>query len=376
MSNNTTNISNISDIINNTIEDPNYDFMNASNFFTGSDDSFRLVIIIYIFISFLLNSVILFTICSYKRRKEFSITGLLTWNILLINFFHTLFYMLNWLIKNELTETILDNGQSVNIGGLLLGNPNNFGICKIQAFFLITLSISQDIIINIFFVHISLKGKKANSHFFTLTLIIAGYIFPSGLSVIFYHLDILGISDKFCYFSKYSFNISQNKVEYFKYGKYKLFLAIIFLIRLLNFMLNFILFFRGIRYIKKGKSERKRAKIKSGLPVIAVTTFTLIIDLLYKFLSIIDSDLENYLVGVYLIINTADSILLPLAFSVEHHIYSYYMYLCCSINTKYFNNNNNSTDNETTIKDFDINKTTNDRKNKEEESIELSEIKK
>ena len=141
-------------------------------------------------------------------------------------------------------------------------------------------------------------------------------------------------------------------------------------------MLNFILFFRGIRYIKKGKSERKRAKIKSGLPVIAVTTFTLIIDLLYKFLSIIDSDLENYLVGVYLIINTADSILLPLAFSVEHHIYSYYMYLCCSINTKYFNNNNNSTDNETTIKDFDINKTTNDRKNKEEESIELSEIKK
>ena len=52
------------------------------------------------------------------------------------------------------------------------------------------------------------------------------------------------------------------------------------------------------------------------------------------------------------------------------------MYLCCSVNTKYFNNNNNSIDNESTIKDFDINKTTNDKEKNEEEAIELSEIKK
>lgn len=364
-----------------TIEDPNYDFMNAKNFFTGSDDSFRLIIIIYVIISFLLNSIIFLTICSYKRRKEYSIKGLLTWNILIINFFRTLIYMFNWLIKNEWTETILDDGQSVNIGGLLLGNPNNFALCQFQAFALLTLTMSQDIIVNIFFISIKLEEKKVNHHLFTIILIAAGYILPVGLTVIFNHFNILGINDKYCYFSKYSFTINDNKVQYFKFNYYKLCLAIIFLIRGANFALTFILLYRAIKNMKQTENvEKQKEKVNTSLSIVVITFITLGIDLLYKIISLIDSDLERKLNGIYLIINTADSIFLPLVFSIESHIYSYYMYVCCSINTKYFNNNNsnnnsnnNNIDNETTIKDFDIGSKIL-RDDKRDKEIELNQI--
>ena len=332
----------------NNITDQNYDFLNAKNFFGLNDDPIRLVIIIYIFLSFILNLLIIFALFCYKNKREYSLSGLLTWNILLINFVHILFYMLNWVIKNGQIEITLDGGNKV--GGLLIGNPSNLLACKVQAFFLIFLSMSQDIIVNIFFIYINMEEKE-KEHLFIIILIFAGYVFPLCITFIFTNNDALGINEKFCYISKYSINVKENgQVEYNNYDDYIIYKLIITIIRGLNFLLTFFFIFRASRYIRrKEKTDKKREKLISSLPIVVIAFITLFIDLVYKILSFISNEFENNLASIYLVINCFDSILLPFAFSIKH---SLYLYLCCAVNME--KDPDNVMENDTSLKDFDF----------------------
>lgn len=339
---------NINNITNNFIEDANYN--SETNFFALSEDPIRLVIFIYIILSLILNLIIIImiTLCYSKKYKEYSLTGILTWNILFVNFFHILSYMINWLIKNDNTETII-NGRKINIGYLLFGNPSNFQACKAQAFILIFLSISQDFIINTFFIFINMEGKEKRQ-LFIIILIFAGYIFPFSITMLFNNFDALGIYEKYCYISKYSFSINENnKVEYNDNKNFILFKIIITFIRGINFFLTLFYIFKAGVYIKKSKKQiKKRQKLIYSLPVVIITFLSLFIDLIYKIISFIKPEYETRFNGIHLIIVCLDSILLPLGFSIMHGIY---IYLCCLTNTSFINSGNADLD--SSIKDMD-----------------------
>ena len=138
--NNTDNITNI------TNNDPNINF----NFFLADGDFYRLIIIIFIIVSFLLNIIIIFIICCcYGKKRVFSFSGTLTLIILIVNLLHISSYLINWVIKKEGTNQI----------SLLYGSGN---ACIFQGFLLIFLSMSQDIIVNIFFAFINSGEKEKN----------------------------------------------------------------------------------------------------------------------------------------------------------------------------------------------------------------------
>lgn len=344
---NISNISNISNIV--SITNPDYDFLNVKNFFGGAEDPFRLIINIYAFISFLLNLIVVITVCYYKKNKEYSFSGVLTWNILFVNFIHTISFMLNWIIKNKDTEVLLySNKSNMNIGALLTGNPNNFSTCIVQGFLLIVLSMSQDIIINIFIAYVNEDGKEKKP-LFIMILIFLGYIFPISFTVFYYYFRIIGINEKYCYVSKYIFEIKEGFVKYKINNNYNFCKGIIFLIRGLNFLLTLFFIIRAASYIRrKEKSDKKTEKLKSSLPIVVITFFTLSIEIIFRIISFISSNFEKNFIGIYLILSNVDSFLLPFAFLIEHNIYKYWF---CA---KAFKYDDKSIDNESTIKDLSM----------------------
>ena len=68
---------------------------------------------------------------------------------MLINFIHTFSYIVK--ISGK-TKKVGNENDNTLVGFLLTGNLNNMTACKCQAFFLISSSISQDFLINIFFI--------------------------------------------------------------------------------------------------------------------------------------------------------------------------------------------------------------------------------
>ena len=90
------------------ITDPNYSLMSLEDFF-GIKDPVRLVIIIYIFISLILN-IFIFVIVSiiHFKKKVFSLGILVTCAILFVNFAHTFAYFFQWVIKDNTTKYIIN----------------------------------------------------------------------------------------------------------------------------------------------------------------------------------------------------------------------------------------------------------------------------
>ena len=154
----------------------NYSFFSVVSFF-GFDDGIRLIQIIYIIISFILNLIIFVILCK-RKNKKYSIALQLNSNLLIINFIHTFAYLLNWVVKFDQAHKIWDNGKSYDIGGLLIGNPkNHFGMCLTQGFLLIFSSMSQDMFINIFFYIIN-KSSIITKKNLTLLCYSLGYFCP------------------------------------------------------------------------------------------------------------------------------------------------------------------------------------------------------
>lgn len=153
----------------NILSGNNYNFYRAAYFFGFGDDNYsfdsvRLIKLLYILISLILNSLIIISTIK-KKKSKYSIGLLLTGNILFINFIHTFSYSFEWVLKepnNNRTLYISKDGEVLNsnkslvsdyyeVGGLLVGNMNKIGACVTQGFVLVFSAICQDILINIFF---------------------------------------------------------------------------------------------------------------------------------------------------------------------------------------------------------------------------------
>ena len=340
----------------NSIYNKDYNYFSVKNFFGGRDDPSRLIILIFILLSFVLNVIIIYILSFYRKKRDFSLSGSLTLNILIVNFLHTLSYILNWIIRNdEINNDIENNNSDIEVGALLKGNPSDFGFCQAQGFLLIFLSLSQDIIIIIFLAFINIEKRRRKKFLASIILILGGYISPLLITIYFYYFDLIGISEKFCYISKYLFSIDNgtNEVLYEKENNYKSLISIIFALRFSSFILAIILVRKAFNYIKIAKNpDKKKEILKYSLPVVLVAFFTLCMDLIFKIISIIDNKLEEKYIEIYVVLSSIDSILLPLAFSIRHNIYIYFC--CCFRRNNFEISSINESDNEISIKDLEI----------------------
>ena len=325
----------------NIIENPNYVFLNVENFFFGFQDWYRLIIIIYIFLSLLLNLFIFFAIFKYKSNKQLSFSGIITCNILIINLFHTLSYIFNWVLKNNETTTKINN-NIINVGALLTGNPSDFTICSIQGCCLIIFSLCQEYLINLLLGYIIWDGKK-NKPIFILIFVLLGYIFPVCFAILFAIINFIGINEKYCFFAKYNFdiNLEKDSVKYEnKYG-YNLCQIVYFAFRSLNFIVT-IIFLIKIFFIYKTENDvQKKETLISSLPTGIVICLTSFIEIIFRILFIVSEENESKFIGLYLILNSIDSFLLPLSFII---VYKLYKFLCCKDNDKDDENKNNDFD--------------------------------
>ena len=335
---------------NSTIEDSNYNFFSVNGFF-GINDHIRLTILSFILLSLILNIIIFTILLKRKKTKKtggFSLSGILTFNILTVNFIHNLSYIFNWVIKDNTTEYRKDPDKpGLNVGALLIGSPSKYYPCIFQGFLLIFFSMSQDFIINIFFAFVNMEGKEKRFPFIIVIAII-GYIFPFFITLIYVNFALIGINEKVCYIAKYTYKIDKNgKVKYFPEKNYDIFKAIIFIIRGINYFITLLFGIRAIRYIKRSKKKDKKVeKLLSSLPVIAIVFFTLSIYLIFRIIFFMNSRLEEKYMDIYLILNSVDAVLLPIVFFINHGIYRYFC--CCCPKIQYENDNY---DNETSIKD-------------------------
>lgn len=312
------------------IEYSNYDYLNATRFL-GFEDAIRFIIMIYIFLSFLLNLFILFTIFYYKRNKQMSFSGIITCNILIINFLHALSYIFNWVWKDN--ETVVNIGdEMVNVGALLTSNPSNFGLCSAQGCFLIFFSICQEFLNNLLLGYIIWDGKQ-NKPIFILIFILLGYIFPICFAILFFATGFIGINEKYCHFAKHMFVIDLKGFVKYKQSIHYNTCQIIFIsLRSLNFIITIFFLIKSIIYIYKTKyKDDKKEALISSFPTSFVIFFTSCIEIIFRIIFISSSDSESKLIGLYLILNTMDSLLLPLLFII---IYKLYQFWFCRDNNK------------------------------------------
>ena len=331
------------------ITDPNYSLTTTKNFFGGTDYT-RIVIMIYIFISFILN-IIFFIVAGIKqckkRENKFSLGLFVTCILLLVNFIHTFSYFFEWVIKKGVFTYKVEDSK---VGGLLVGNPTNFFFCYAQAFLLISSSLSQDIIINIFFYMIYLGDEQMQLNLKKIIcLLIFGIIFPFGFTLVYYFIGALGLNDEFCYVKKFEFKSSLdengNKIFiYNKYDNFQLWVMIVYSIRLINFCITLFFLINIIRYIKREKESRKYIFKTIIIPFIQL--FTIFIGVLYRVLNIWSPKKSEEIAWVYLILNTSDGVLFPLLFLFLNHIFS-------SIKGYFSGNKLIYSENETLINDYD-----------------------
>jgi len=306
------------------VKNSNYSLLTAKDFFGGTDP-IRIIIIIYIISSLILNTIIFLVIgLSSKRKKKFNLP-LGIWvmlGVLIMNFFHTFSYFFEWVIKTDVsTYQIEIDGDMVEIGGLLVGNPNNFVGCLTQGFLLIFTSISQDFLINIFFYlvnstnqSIEMIEKKAK-----LYIIILGFMFPFAFTLFLRIVGALGLNDEFCYVTKFAYKINGNKVEYTEFNGFQVYVMIVYLIRIANFIFTFYFLRKIWIYVKQQKKNRIYLFKSIFIPILQL--FTIGIGVLYRFINLSSKSLSVILAGPYLILNTADGVLFPIGFALQNDIF-------------------------------------------------------
>ena len=314
------------------INKKNYNFYKPIYFFGFGDkdyssDPVRIIKLLYILISFILNLLILLSLLK-RKKKKFSIALLLTGNVLIINFIHSFCYSFEWILKEKNKNFIIDkNGNfginitdtTYEIGGLLIGNPNNLGVCKFQGFSLIFSAISQDILINIFF-YIVNRPKLPNKILIRIILIVLGYFIPFIISLIYLLKDAIGINDKFCYIKK--FYKTENSYKY--NDNYVISIIIFYSLRFINLIISSILLYKIIIYVKQNKL--KNMYILKLSAILIVQVLTILIGLIYRIFGLISESFSRNFVQIFLCFNTLDAILFPLSYSLSNGIYNYLFY--------------------------------------------------
>ncbi len=302
------------------IKSGNYDFFSIRTFF-GFDDFIRFIKIIYLLINIILDIIILISIIKTKKLKS-SVALQLKGNILIINFIHTLSYTINWVtnISYDKGYKLKDEDNHIyNIGGLLIGNPTNyFWVCKTQAFMIIFSSISQDLVIIIFFYIIN-RTKIPKIKTLKLITISLGYFLPFIIAFIYLCFDGLGLNDRYCYIKKFDF--SENS-GYNINPNFDSLITIIYTIRAINLSISICLIIKIIMYIKTYKLTNLYIIKTSSILIIQTTTIT--IGLIYRISHFLAKDNNIFFSNLFLFINTMDGILYPLYFCLSNGIFGYF----------------------------------------------------
>ena len=303
------------------VKNPNYSLLTLKDFFGGTDP-IRIIIIIYIILSLALNTIIFLVIgLSSKRKKKFNVP-LGIWvmlGVLIMNFLHTFSYFFEWVIKTDVKTELI--GDDVEIGGLLVGNPNNFVGCLTQGFLLIFTSISQDFLINIFFylVNSTSETLKIIEKRSKLYILILGLIFPFFFTLFLRIMGALGLNDEFCYVTKFDFTIENNEVIYNEFRGFQAYVMIVYSIRIVNFIFTFYFLRKIWIYVQEKKKNRIYLFKSILIPIIQL--FTIGIGVLYRFINLGSKHLSVVLAGPYLILNTADGVLFPIGFALQNDIF-------------------------------------------------------
>ena len=311
----------------NNVTNPDYSFVSAKNFFGGTD-SIRIVIIIYILISFVLNCLN-FTVFFITMKKANRETPLAIWiliSVLLVNFLHTFTYFFEWVIKEGVnTIKIMIDETEVEVGGLLAGNPRKMSACKGQGFLLIASSISQDFLINIFF-YIASSSIKIKEKLIKILAVSLGFGFPFFFTLILALTGALGINDRFCYVNKFEFTIEEegnfSYVKYREYDYFQVVVIVVYLVRVVNFFATCYFLKKIISNIRE-RGESKLYLFKSiFIPIIQL--FTIWIGVIYRVINIFSPSASVSLAVPYLILNTVDGVLFPIGFFLQYNIWEYF----------------------------------------------------
>ena len=192
--------------------------------------------------------------------------------------------------------------------------------CLSQGFLLISSSISQDFLINIFFYMVS-SGKNFENKTIIILTIVLGFCFPFFFTLILALTGALGINDEFCYVNKFQFEIKNGQVNYTKYEPFQAVVIVVYLIRVINFIGTIIFLKKIINYIRE-QNESKMYLFKSiFIPIIQL--FTIGIGVLYRVINLISPTASVNLAAPYLILNTSDGVLFPIAFFLQNNIFEY-----------------------------------------------------
>ena len=96
----------------NNVSNPNYSILNAYHFFGGSDP-IRIVILVYIFLSLILNvlNLTVFFITMKKVNRAIPLANWIMITVLIVNFIHTFSYFFEWVIKEGIDTYTIEVGE-------------------------------------------------------------------------------------------------------------------------------------------------------------------------------------------------------------------------------------------------------------------------
>lgn len=297
------------------IKNGNYNFFSFKSFF-GFDDAIRFIKNLYLYISFILNLIMVISIKKRKRKNFLNPTALqLISNILIINFIHSFSYMLNWITNLDHPYKITEDDKEYEIGGLLIGNAENLSVCKIQGFLILSSSLSQDISVNIFFYIIN-KEKVPNKKVIIIICMGLAIIFPFIFGITYTLIGGIGINDRYCYIKKFDYE----KGDYHFYTLFPVLIIILYSFRGINLGISIFLLVNIIKYIRKNQLSTIYILKSSSILLIQIITFS--IGFIYRISRIFIFSKNKVISDIHLCINTIDGILFPLSFSLSNGIYT------------------------------------------------------
>ena len=311
-------------------------FFSFKGFF-GFNDGIRLVKMINIFISFILNLLIIISILK-RQKKHYTIAFNLTGNILIVNFIHTSAYILNWVTNINNALEFSENDNTYKVGGLLIGSPRkDFYVCQIQGFLLVYSSLSQDISIIIFFYLINRTSIPSKLNI-QIKLLFFAHILPFLLGVFYLLIEGIGLNDRYCYIKKFEFDYKKNYSDnnsspYSLYDYFRVLIIVTYTFRGINLGISIYLLIIINRYVKE--HHLTKLYILKTYSILIVQIITITIGFIYRLSHIISNKNNKNFSDVFLCINTIDGILFPLSYSLSNGIYQ---------NLCYSHNFNNSVD--------------------------------
>ena len=309
----------------------NYNFDVSKYFFNA--DIFRLIIIIFIIISFIVNVLYFITSLKTKFKDELLQNNLiLTRNILFINFLHKFSYLYEWVLQNVDNESSLyankDNGEIgtienkddknyFRIGGLLVGNMYKMEACKAQGFFLVFTSLSQDILILILFYMINKSTRLSKAK--TCIFLSVGYLCSFIISIIYLSVNGLGLNDKYCFIKKFIFDEKQLDKPYQMHSNFILMIIIYYLIRLIFIIISSILLYKIVQYIKKNEYGKGYLIRLSSFLLLQI--FSIAFGIMYRIGGMINEKFSRDFVDIFLIVNNLDALVFPLFSFFSNNMY-------------------------------------------------------